>query len=783
MKHFYTLLVLTLALAAKAQFTCQETRMQQVPAALQNINNNGKSDTVNILHYHLDLDFTTLPTLSGKATIAAVPLQNGVNHLVLDLLRFTVDTVLVNGLPVATSYNDTLLHLWPTTSWNTTDTLEIAVHYHGVPPVDGSGWGGFHQSGPYAFVLGVGFAADPHTYGRSWHPCFDNFKEKATYSYVLTSPANRIATANGSLDSAWTLGGLNKVRYTLHTPISAYLACVAQADYTKLSGSAVLQNGTVPLEIFARPADTTNAKASLQNVEAIAQAFEASFGPYMWERIGYVLTTIGAMEHATSIHYPRNLANGTLAYEEIVAHELAHHWWGNWVTCATAEDMWINEGMAEFSSHLYRESLYGRTDYINTIKANLQHVLRQAHVADNGFRAIAGVPHAYTYGEHVYQKGALVGHNLRGYLGDSAFFGGMQYLMAQHAQGNLSTAQFQTSLETYVGSSLTDFFTDWVNSPGFADFYADSLTATPVAGGMQVFFRIKQGQYGNAGVHHNVPLELTFVGATGETATLNFTAQEASTSGQTTLAFAPKHLLVNRNNTLLLGCLASDKWVKQTGPSGLPYGDASLVVNQVTDSAWVCVEHHFAQPGEAAGYRLSPNHFWSIKTLNAQPTDLTAQLPYDGRQTAGFLDLPLLTTYEDSILLLYRSTPTSPWSEYPHYQKNIQGSTINKAGRMELSQVWEGDYALANGVSLLGVVEMPREAVRAYPNPAKDYLVLNLPKDFSATEVILSDTTGRIALRMPITQEHPIRIPVQNLKPGTYLLQVGSSSMLVQVAQ
>jgi aminopeptidase N len=88
---------------------------------------------------------------------------------------------------------------------------------------------------------------------------------------------------------------------------------------------------------------------------------EAWFGHHRWDRVGYCLTGQGAMEHATNISYPVSITNGSLTYETTMAHELAHHWFGDQITCARAEEMYLNEGFAEYISYLFLERVYDRT--------------------------------------------------------------------------------------------------------------------------------------------------------------------------------------------------------------------------------------------------------------------------------------------------------------------------------------------------------------------------------------------------------------------------------------
>ena len=147
----------------------------------------------------------------------------------------------------------------------------------------------------------------------------------------------------------------------------------------------------------------------------------------------------GAMEHATNITYPIYAVNGGLGQEELMAHELAHMWWGDNVTCQTDGDMWINEGWASFSEYLFLEDVYSRERYESAMKADLREMLQFAHHREEMYRAVSGQPHEYVYGDHVYKKGALVAHNLRGYMGDEAFFSAIDQFMEQFKHSAVSS--------------------------------------------------------------------------------------------------------------------------------------------------------------------------------------------------------------------------------------------------------------------------------------------------------------------------------------------------------
>ena len=198
------------------------------------------------------------------------------------------------------------------------------------------------------------------------------------------------------------------------------------------------------------------------------------------------------MEHAGNIAYPSFAVDGTIDHESIFVHELSHHWWGDLVTCETEKDMWLNEGWATYSVSLFHQFVYGEERYKKEMRANHFEVLQNAHIHDKEYRAVYGIPHEFTYGTHVYRKGADVAHTLRSYLGDSVFFHCIKNFLQAHAYSNASTTQFRDDIAACSGRNMREFFDDWVFSPGFTHFSIDSYTVIPSARSYAVSVYIRQ---------------------------------------------------------------------------------------------------------------------------------------------------------------------------------------------------------------------------------------------------------------------------------------------------
>lgn len=779
-KKIFALLFTFSILQVSAQFRCQDAKMASYQQAqgmlIPSIDNRAKSDTIDILHYDIHLDFTEIvqQKIKGYCEIKLSAKLNNVTRVNLDLLELQVDSVVLSGQSLTYGYNDTILNINFSSTLNAADTASLKVYYRGTPIDDGSGFGGWHQSGGYYYNLGVGFAANPHTFGRAWFPCFDNFVEKSQYDFHLITVSPLKPYANGIRLSETILNADTILTHWQMTdPIPTYLTSVAISNYAEITDNVNGANGNIPIQLMAKSADSVDMINSFVNLKSTFLAFENAFGPYHWQKVGYAATPRGAMEHATSIHYPVNLVNGNLNGEDIMAHELAHHWWGNLVTCETDADMWINEGMAEFCSHLYAESVYGTEQYLDLVLDNAFIVLENAHINDNGFKAIQGLDHEYVYGTHVYQKGAMVGHNLRAYLGDALFFSGLNTLLQNNLYSNLNSNQFRDQLTQITGVPLTDFFNNWVFNPGFPQFAVDSLHSLSNTSTVTIGQRIRKAP----ALFGNVPVFVTFFSATGDTTSRKvFVNGLSSTATFQNLPFTPTFAMASYNGKLLSGDTYDQHNLNKTGVYNALKSKMKITVNSLSDSTDVIVMHHWAGPGGKIGngkdYKISPQHYWTIQGNNLDQVDFQGDLNIRGGQNS--LDEELLTSGTDSLAILYREDATQEWALYPHQTKTQVGSVALIA----ILKLKAGDYVLANTSEKVGLKEIEQDqgSIEIYPNPASKEINLRFegvkPKKY---EVQITDANGKHILK------RQIRIDQTNAEFALNISKVKTPYVIVSV--
>ncbi len=756
--------------------------------AQKNLSNNkalnSRSDTFDILNYQINLDLTNdgNQLIKGNCVVTFTPKINGVGLIDLDLQGLNIDSITSAGNLLAFTYNDTLIHITLPSILTTTDTSFLTVYYYGSPQMDPSGWGGFYFSTGYTYNLGVGFDDNPHNYGRIWFPCFDNFVEKSTYEFNIITGGGKKAHCNGALISENVISGDTIVRkWVLNEEIPTYLACVAAANYKTVHQSFNGLNGSIPVELVGVATDTNNMKNSFINLNGAFNAYEEGYGPYLWNKVGFSLVPFssGAMEHATNIAYPRATANGTLAYETLMAHEFSHHWWGDLVTCETAEDMWINEGMAVYSEHLFLEKVYNYATSLAEIKTNHKSVLQFTHLHEGGYRAISGIPHEYTYGEHVYQKGASVAHNMRAYLGDSLFFVGLKSITNNYQFKNINSYQFRDELTSSTGIDMTNFFNDWVLAPGFSHFDIDSVQIVPNGPDFDVTIFTQQKLRGATNFHTGTPLEVSFYDNNWNKHKDTIVVSGQYSVSSVTIPFNPTVTILNEDNRLNQARTDNQLIVKNnmTNTNLLLSLVNSLTVTSISDSALLQFEHHWVAPdsikNNSNNYRISTSRYWSLDGIIPSNFSSSLRFIFDGRASSGYLDVDLVPVNGDSIILLYRANPKFDWEEYPYYTKTTISQTL-AYGWVTLDSLLLGEYTFANSADGLGINEnlTNNNNFNIYPNPSNSFLwVEEINSNNINSKIEIFDLTGRLVYQENMIKKK-IKINTNNWESGTYIITI-----------
>ena len=709
------------------------------------------SDSMDVLHYAINLDIIYLSQkyISGNTELIITPKLSGLTIIKLDLLKLSIDSISFGTQAISNwNYNDTLLSFAPSSSLNVGDTISCFVYYHGQPHKDPSGWGGFYFSNDstFAFNMGVGMKDNPHNYGRIWYPCIDDFVDRATYDFNITVKSGKIAVCNGTLESTVTSANTVEYKWKLHDNIPTYLASVAIGPYVAVRDTFNGINGAIPIAIYVKSNMVNQAQASFINLKQILTAFEQYYGPYRWERVGYVGVPFnsGAMEHATNITIGLAYINGTLTYETLFAHELSHHWFGDLVTCSSAPDMWLNEGWAVFSEAMYQEMLYGKEAYKDNMRGLLFSVLKNAHHNDGGYYAVAGVPHDLTYGTTVYDKGGTVAHSVRGYLGDVKFFAMLSDYMTQNAFSDQSSIDFRDFISNNSGINMNDFFDSWVFEPGFSNFSIDSFSTgvginPPYS--VQVWMRQRLNHKPSFANSNRIPITFmdnqwnridTIIVFSGETGNQSFN-----------LGFKPSAVFCDLDERLADATTDYSKIISQTGKIDFPLSYFKLAVKQINDSALFQITHNWVAPDSLGitypGLRISTRHFWTVNGIYPSNYDAMGSFRY---YKATDLDNDIILSRYDSLVLFYRPQGGIPWQRVS-FNKNGNWAV----GYMEVAHLKNGQYVLAAyDHNYLAINKKMEEGASVKlsisPNPSNEQFRFVMNDNFPAY-IVIYDSVGK----------------------------------------
>lgn len=738
------------------------------------------SDSLDVLHYdiHVDTINTTTRIIEAHTTIQFVPQFNGLDEFTFDLLKLTVDSIQVNGTSETWAYNDTLLRIYASSAFNISDTVEATVWYHGTPRTDPSGFGGFYFSGNFVYNLGVGFDADPHNYGRVWFPCKDNFTDRALFDFYIHADSGKMAVCNGTLMSE-TLhpDGSATFHWRLHDEIPTYLAGMAVSEYIALRDTYItLAGDSVPVALYFRQVDSTRMSNLFATLSDGLRAFEERFGPYIWERVGYVGVPFlgGAMEHATSVAFP---LNSQLATEDIMAHELSHSWFGNLATCEEAGEMWLNEGFASWCEAVYFEALGDSVDYKAYVQSNHANVLRRAHVSDGGYHAVSGVGHNNTYGWTVYSKGASMVHNLRYFMGDSAFFPAIQQYLLDFRLRHVNSDSLRIALENASGIALQDWFDGWIFQPGFPHYSVDSFTVAPNGGNFDVTVYVRNQIANGPNAVTDNKLDVTFASQDFqmETHTLNFSG---TTYSQTfTLPFEPVTVFQDFWEKIMGASTDITQMIRTTG--AVPFGNSHMNANVQTlpDSALMRVTHSFIAPdpfqNPMPGIQLSPYRYWTVEGILPAGFHATGEFRYDGRTaSSSLLDHTWMTAAEDSMMIFYRPGPGAEWEKVANATLNM-GSPNDRRGTISIDTLKTGQYALAQYQGFVAAESPqtpPTELFSLIPNPTDGPVYLEFSRPLRTLHIL--DMNGQnIAVREINPGESELNVNLGFLPAGSYLMK------------
>ncbi|MDB9882242.1 M1 family aminopeptidase [Bacteroidia bacterium] len=782
-------LVLIGSLNSKAQKFCQHMRLKNQMTTQNTFD--ARADTFNVLSYEINAEFLNYQSakrINANTTLKTVLKVANTGSMRLDLLRLDVSDVKIDGVTAIYNYSSpNLMVMLP--PMNENDTFDVTVFYNGNPQTDPQ-WGGFYFTGEYAFNLGVGFASDPHNFGRVWFPCFDNFTDRALYYTNITVDSGYKAYANGYLTNVENNGNATQTyKWIMDESIPTYLASVAIARYEEVN---MMVDG-IPVQLTSLAEDTANLRSSFENIPACIRKYEAAYGDHTFDRIGFNIVPFnsGAMEHATNIAYPLYaIAGGAKTSETLYAHELAHHWWGNTITCSTQEDMWLNEGWASYSESLFIEAVYGKDAYDENIENNHRDVLQFAHVRDEAILPVSGIGHANTYGNHVYNKGADMAHSLRGIMGDEDFFSACKSFQSTFKFKDVSTDDMKNHYQKFTTLNLDGFFDQWIKKAGFAHF--DLIQV--IDRGENYDVRIKQTPRFNEEIYKGVRVSISAFDSDFSRYDQDIVINNADEFFTINCPFEPVYWALDFDDKISDAVTTDWAVLKDAAQIDMPQGMMKKITANFAegDSLLLRIEHHWAPAdgsfGKPSGAELSKQRYWTVDGIWDDNIAISSEIIYSGllanSADFGYLDNELIQITEDSLTLLYRPNAGTAWTVAIDYSKKT-GSLFDKRGTITISNLKRGQYTLAmydgNLASITRKVKA-RTSFKVFPNPAADELNVEFADKHDCCILEITNLSGQVVLSQKLrgkTKEK--KLDISSLTPGTYFVGVVTDNLAYDI--
>jgi aminopeptidase N len=437
-----------------------------------------------VQHYALDLWVDVeARELRGIAMIHAAATQS-LSAFNLELDGLTVEAVSIDGEPAAFSHAGRELTITPAQPIAVGAEFRAFINYGGQPRVTGSAMIGFSQGWNFA-PGGVVVASEPDG-ASSWYPVNDHPLDKATYTFNIIVPAGLEAVATGVLMDTVTEDGATRFTWEMRQPMASYLAAVQIGNFALQETTA--PDGT-PIRNYFPVDDFGQGQRVFERQGDMLVFFESLFGDYPFDVYGVVVVDqpLGfALETQSMSLFGSSIIMGGRMAEEVIAHELAHQWFGNSVTPARWQDIWLNEGFATYASWLWFEHDRGvevldrivreQYDWVSgnwLMEADQGDPVDQDRLRRQLFIIVVppGLPPARDLfnGGGVYIRGGLTLHALRLHVGDDVFFAILRAYYERFAFGNARVEDFIAAAEEVSGMDLTDFFQGWLYDPLIPD--------------------------------------------------------------------------------------------------------------------------------------------------------------------------------------------------------------------------------------------------------------------------------------------------------------------------
>ena len=334
--------------------------------------------------------------------------------------------------------------------------------------------------------------------------------------------------------------------------------------------------------------------------------------------------------------------------------------------------------------------------YMSGIRDQHRKVLKKAHIDDGGYWALNQMPQEVTYGTTTYDKGGIVVHTLRKYMGDSVFFDAIRAYLTHFEYQNVSSEDFFGFMSQHSGQDLQGFFEGWVAQPGFLHFSVDSVRPTGNANEYRFFVRQRLSHADHFANSNKV--DIAFFSAENQVYTVEgFTFDGEFAEGVVTLPFVPALVVVDYDEKLADAIVDYNIIVNSTGTKNANEANVKVIVDSFSDTTFLRVEDNYVAPDPLKNanpnvYEMSAAHYWRIATLPA--SSISGRIRFVLKASETGIDYELVNGHNvNELLLLYREDPSCDW-EIIHCDKSASSSTMY----LTTDDFRNGEYTIAIGI-------------------------------------------------------------------------------------
>ncbi|MGI0079499.1 MAG: M1 family metallopeptidase, partial [Nitrososphaerales archaeon] len=426
----------------------------------------------------LDLDFEK-KSLTGKVTHTIEAVGSPIQAITLDAAEMSFESLKVNGAPASYSVGPKSVVIVLGLDLQAGESANVEIEYSATPRR------GLYFRGPTEFEPNRTVHA--FTQGQSedskyWYPCYDYPNMRSSTEMLVTVPQNMTVISNGKL--VGVNGTESKNKKTWHfaeeMPHSSYMTSLVAGDFVKLEEN----HDKVLVQYFLPAYKEALAKRSFEKTPRMIDFFERVTGQkYPYSKYAQSVVSdymYGGMENISATTLTERTLHDERAHldfssDSLVAHELAHQWFGDLLTCKDWSNAWLNEGFATYFDALFKEEDLGEDEF--------QYFMRHSTAMENFFAETERYQRPIVtkrywdpdelFDYHTYEKGSWVLNCLRGMLGEDVFFRGIKSYVAKQKISLVETSDFRKALEEVSGIDLESFFEQWLYSPGFPDYFVN----------------------------------------------------------------------------------------------------------------------------------------------------------------------------------------------------------------------------------------------------------------------------------------------------------------------